>query len=97
MADVYIQGGLRTPIGLFQKQYASMRPEYLGAGILNALKKRYPECHIDDIICGNAVGTGGNIGRLTGLLSDYSETVPATTIDSSVLQQVPPWVLRLRR
>lgn len=81
MVDVYIQGGLRTPIGLFQKQYASMRPEYLGAGILNALKKRYPECHIDDIICGNAVGTGGNIGRLTGLLSDYSETVPATTID----------------
>ena len=42
MVDVYIQGGLRTPIGLFQKQYASMRPEYLGAAILNALKKRYP-------------------------------------------------------
>ena len=73
MVDVYIQGGLRTPIGLFQKQYASMRPEYLGAGILNALKKRYPECHIDDIICGNAVGTGGNIGRLTGLLSQVEQ------------------------
>ena len=33
MVDVYIQAGLRTPIGLFQKQYANTRPEYLGAAI----------------------------------------------------------------
>ena len=38
MVDVYIQAGLRTPIGLFQNQYASTRPEYLGAAILNALR-----------------------------------------------------------
>ena len=95
MVDVYIQAGLRTPIGLFQKQYANTRPEYLGAAILNALKKRYPESQIDDIICGNAVGTGGNIGRLTGLI--ILKLFLRLLLICSALQQVPPWVLRLLR
>lgn len=80
MIDVYIQRGLRTPIGLAGKQFARVRPELLGAQLINALVKA-DKLAIDEVICGNAVGTGGNISRLMTLYSDLGETVPATTVD----------------
>lgn len=69
MQPVYIQGGLRTPIGILHGQYKTVRPEHLGAHVLKALWQQYgPEALTDTmIICGNAVGTGGNIGRLAAL------------------------------
>lgn len=83
MQPVYIQGGLRTPIGILHGQYKTVRPEHLGAHVLKALWQQYgPEALTDTmIICGNAVGTGGNIGRLAALYAGIPESVPACTVD----------------
>ena len=72
-------GGLRTPIGVYKGQYKKIRPEFLGAAVLNELSRKGYKA--DEIICGNAVGTGGNIGRLMALYSTYGETVPTYTVD----------------
>lgn len=77
--EVYIMGGLRTPIGVYKGQYKKIRPEFLGAAVLNELSRKGYKA--DEIICGNAVGTGGNIGRLMALYSTYGETVPTYTVD----------------
>lgn len=80
MTNIYIAAGLRTPIGLVGKQFAKEQPEILGAKLINALQNKYP-APIDQVICGNAVGTGGNIGRLMTLYSHLGESVPALTVD----------------
>lgn len=79
LSPVYIMGGLRTPIGSYKGQFKSIKPEILGARVLDALYEQYPD--VAEIICGNAVGTGGNIGRLTALNSRYGEKIPAYTVD----------------
>lgn len=79
LSPVYIMGGLRTPIGSYKGQFKTIKPEILGARVLDALYENYP--HVDEIICGNAVGTGGNIGRLTALNSHYGTKTPAYTVD----------------
>lgn len=79
--SVYIRGGLRTPIGEVQGQYKAIKPEMLGSRVLNQLRHTYKLERVDQIICGNAVGTGGNIGRLTSLVSAFPDTVPAFTVD----------------
>ncbi|WP_251441015.1 acetyl-CoA C-acyltransferase [Veillonella intestinalis] len=79
LSSVYIMGGLRTPIGSYKGQFKHIRPEQLGARLLDVLHERYAS--VDEIICGNAVGTGGNIGRLTALYSAYGKSVPAYTVD----------------
>lgn len=79
LSPVYIMGGLRTPIGSYKGQFKSIKPEILGARVLDALYEQYPK--VAEIICGNAVGTGGNIGRLTALNSRYGEKTPAYTVD----------------
>lgn len=81
MKDVYITGGLRTPIGLHRGKLKKQRPEQLGAAVLNELKRRCHLEHVDEVICGNAVGTGGNIGRLMTLMSDLPVSTPACTLD----------------
>ncbi|WP_298705683.1 acetyl-CoA C-acyltransferase [uncultured Veillonella sp.] len=78
-SNVYIMGGLRTPIGVYKGQYKRIRPELLGAALLNELQRR--GYGADEIICGNAVGTGGNIGRLMALYSNYDRAIPSYTVD----------------
>ncbi|EHI70088.1 acetyl-CoA C-acyltransferase [Streptococcus ictaluri] len=80
MSQVYIQAGLRSPIGIEGKQFAKPRPEHLGAELINQLLRQALGA-IDELICGNALGTGGNIGRLMTLYSDLAQTVPAVTLD----------------
>ena len=79
LSPVYIMGGLRTPIGSYKGQFKTIKPEILGARVLDALYAQYPKA--DEIICGNAVGTGGNIGRLTAMYSRDGEKTPAYTVD----------------
>ena len=79
--SVYIHGGLRTPIGVLNGQYRNMRPEMLGAQLIDELINRYDISQVDGIFCGNAVGTGGNIGRLMGLMTNLPNSVPAITVD----------------
>lgn len=79
--DVYIMGGLRSPIGVYRGQYKTTPPEVLGAAVVDALLERTGYTTVDRVYCGNAVAGGGNIGRLTALLSSLPETVPAVTVD----------------
>ena len=79
--SVYIHCGLRSPIGVLNGQYKHMRPEMLGAKVIDALINRYSISQIDGLFCGNAVGTGGNIGRLMGLMCNLPNSVPAITVD----------------
>lgn len=81
MSEVYILGGLRTPIGVVNGQFKKVRPEILGAKVLSALVKKY-DLKTDCIISGNAVGTGGNIARLTALEAKLSMSIPSFTIDA---------------
>ncbi|MDY5481376.1 MAG: acetyl-CoA C-acyltransferase [Veillonella caviae] len=78
--SVYIHHGLRTPIGVVNGQYKYMRPELLGAKVIDQLLCT-TDGDIHGLFCGNAVGTGGNIARLMGLYSSLSPSVPAVTVD----------------
>ena len=78
---VFIHNGLRTPIGVVNGQYKSMRPELLGAKVLNQLFDSIKASPLNAIFCGKAAGTGGNIARLRGLYSHLPNTIPAVTVD----------------
>ncbi|HBG5343717.1 TPA: thiolase family protein [Clostridioides difficile] len=81
MEEVFILGGLRSHIGLKNGIFQFVQPELLGASVLKDLIKKYEIDKIDEIICGNAVGTGGNIARLMTLTAGVSDEVPAFTVD----------------
>jgi acetyl-CoA C-acetyltransferase len=81
MENVYILGGLRSHIGIKNGIFKNVLPEKLGAHVLKNLISIYNLHDIDEIICGNAVGTGGNITRLMSLYAGVSEEVPAYTVD----------------
>lgn len=79
--NVYILGGLRTPIVTAGTKFKYLRPEIFGAEVLRALKQKFSLEHVDEIICGNAVGTGGNLARLMTLIADFDEKTSALTVD----------------
>lgn len=79
--NVYILGGLRSPIAVANTKLKNIRPEVFGAEVLKALKQKFNLNRVDEVICGNAVGTGGNISRLMTLLADFDEKTPALTVD----------------
>lgn len=81
MNRVYILGGLRTHIGVRNGIFKSVRPEVLGGQIVKALCEKYEIKGPNALFCGNAVGPGGNIGRLLALEGKLSERTPAMTID----------------
>ena len=81
MNRVYILGGLRTLIGVRNGIFKRVRPEVLGGQIVKALCEKYEIKGPDALFCGNAVGPGGNIGRLLALEGKLPERTPAMTID----------------
>ena len=79
---VYLLGGFRSHIGIRYGIFKHVRPEVLGGEVLKRVWETY--CHRaapDLVICGNAVGPGGNIGRLTVLEGGLPVSVPALTLD----------------
>jgi acetyl-CoA C-acetyltransferase len=75
-------GGLRSHIGVRNGIFRNVPAEQLAAGVLQALRDRYPAVRdVEAFYAGNAVGTGGNIARLAALLGGMADTVPALTID----------------
>lgn len=81
MSKVYILGGLRSPIVVARTKFKFVRPEIFGAEILRALREKFSLTRVDEIICGNAVGTGGNIARLMTLTADFDKSTAAMTVD----------------
>lgn len=83
MKEVYIVGGLRTPIGKTNGKLKRFLPEQLAAKILNDLLEKFklePQ-NIDEVLLGNAVGPGGNLARVSLLEAGWPYAIPAHTID----------------
>ena len=80
--SVYLLGGYRSHIGVRYGIFKSIRPEILGGRVLSAVWQRFGMGAAPDLaICGNAVGPGGNIGRLTTLTAGLPISTPALTVD----------------
>ena len=82
MEKVYLLGGLRSPIGLTGGLFKTVPAEELAATVLRKIAETYP-CvrQADGLLCGNAVGTGGNITRLAALQAGLPLRIPSLTID----------------
>jgi acetyl-CoA acetyltransferase family protein len=87
MSTAYILDAIRTPFGRFGGGLAKVRPDDLGAHVVEALLSRSPDldpAQIDDVAFGNANGAGEdnrNVGRMAVLLAGLPTTVPANTVN----------------
>ncbi|NJC71886.1 acetyl-CoA C-acetyltransferase [Planosporangium thailandense] len=86
MAEAFIVGAVRTPIGKRGGGLSAVHPADLGAHALRGLIVRtgVDPARIDDVLWG-CVGQVGpqasNVGRITALSAGLPESVPGTTLD----------------
>ncbi|AEB76026.1 thiolase family protein [Clostridium botulinum] len=81
--NVYIVGGLRTPIGKTNGALKDILPEDLSAHLIKNIIDKYniePQ-YIEEVMLGNSVGPGGNLARLSLLQAGLPFSVVGTTID----------------
>lgn len=84
MDKVYLLGGRRSYIGVENGIYRNVSAEELGAFVIKKVMDSYdisPE-DIDLVAVGNAIGAGGNIGRLASLMAGVPEKTLVVTVDS---------------
>jgi len=88
MPEAVIVDAVRSPIGrAFKGSLTQIRPDDLGAYVVDALIDRNPEVapdSIEDLICGCGLPQGEqsfNIGRIITLLSRLPDTVTGTTVN----------------
>src|ERR1041384_588275 len=88
MPDAVIVDAVRSPIGrAFKGSLTQIRPDALGAYVVDQLLERNPEVapdSIEDLICGCGLPQGEqsfNIGRIIVLLSRLPDTVTGTTVN----------------
>ena len=87
MSDAYILDAVRTPFGRYGGALAKVRPDDLGAHVVEAILARSPAldpAQIDDVAFGNANGAGEdnrNVGRMAVLLAGLPTSVPANTVN----------------
>jgi len=88
MPEAVIVDAVRSPIGrAFKGSLTQIRPDDLGAYVVDALLDRNPEVapdSIEDLICGCGLPQGEqsfNIGRIITLLSRLPDTVTGTTVN----------------
>lgn len=81
--DAFLIDGLRLPMGKAGGLYKSVIPERFTAHLLRAFCEKYPtlESDLDELLLGNAVGTGGNVARYALLEAGLPPQIPATTLD----------------
>ena len=82
MEKVFLLGGLRSHIGLMGGMFKTVPAEEPAAAVLQKVIEKYPcALQADGLVCGNAVGTGGNITRLAALKAGLPVHIPALTLD----------------
>jgi acetyl-CoA C-acetyltransferase len=86
MAEAFIVGGVRTPIGRYGGALAQVRPDDLAALVIAELVARtgVDPAAIDDVIFGAANQAGEdnrNVARMAGLLAGLPVTVPGITVN----------------
>ncbi|MCO1339422.1 beta-ketoadipyl CoA thiolase [Kocuria polaris] len=86
MAEAFLVGGARTPVGRYGGALSSVRPDDLAALTVRAAVERAgidPEL-VDEVILGNANGAGEenrNVARMAWLLAGYPDAVPGITVN----------------
>lgn len=85
--EAYIIDGVRTPIGSYQGTLASVRPDDLGALVIQTVVEKNPNIPkeaYDDVImgCANQAGEDNrNVARMSLLLAGLPYTVPGETVN----------------
>ena len=85
--DAFICDAVRTPIGRFGGNLASMRPDDMAAHVMRGLIARHPSldlASIDEVVfgCANQAGEDNrNVARMASLLAGLPVEVPASTIN----------------
>ncbi len=85
--EAYIIDGVRTPIGSYQGTLASVRPDDLGALVIQTVVEKnsnIPTDAYDDVImgCANQAGEDNrNVARMSLLLAGLPYTVPGETVN----------------
>ncbi|MFP5314985.1 MAG: thiolase family protein [Actinomycetes bacterium] len=86
MAEAFLVGGVRTPVGRYGGALSAVRPDDMAALTLCELVHRTgldPET-IDEVILGNANGAGEenrNVARMATLLAGLPDTIPGITVN----------------
>ncbi|WP_104125784.1 acetyl-CoA C-acyltransferase [Cryobacterium sp. Y57] len=86
MAEAYLVGGVRTPVGRYGGALASVRPAALAALVVGAAVRRagIDPVLIEEIIFGAATQAGEdnrNVARMAGLLAGLPDHVPGITVN----------------
>ena len=85
--NAYILDAIRTPIGNFTGTLSTIRPDDMGALVIEELMKRNPAVakeDIEDVIfgCANQAGEDNrNVARMSGLLAGLPFSVPGETVN----------------
>ncbi|MCI2956318.1 acetyl-CoA C-acyltransferase [Agromyces atrinae] len=86
MAEAYLVGGVRTPIGRYGGSLSRVRPDDLAALVVGDAVRRAgaPPEAIDEVVLGAANQAGEdnrNVARLAVLLAGLPDTVPGITVN----------------
>ena len=83
MADAVIVSSVRSPIARAPGALQQVPPEVFGAVVMQeALRRAQVEgAEVEDVLWGNVMAGGGNMGRLTALQAGLPVEVPGVTID----------------
>ena len=87
MADAFIVGGVRTPVGNLGGGLSEVRPDDLAAHTIAELMRRYPSVDpaaIADVVlgCANQAGEDNrNVARMALLLAGLPHSVPGETVN----------------
>lgn len=86
MAEAFLVGGVRTPVGRYGGALSGVRPDDLAALVLKETVSRAgvdPEL-IEEVILGNANGAGEenrNVARMATLLAAFPDSIPGITVN----------------
>ncbi|MFF9561762.1 thiolase family protein [Leifsonia sp. NPDC014704] len=86
MAEAYLVGGVRTPVGRYGGALAGVRPDDLAALVVAEAVRRAaaPPDSLDEVILGAANQAGEdnrNVARMAVLLAGLPDAVPAMTVN----------------
>ena len=86
MAEAFLVGGVRTPVGRYGGALSAVRPDDMAALTLRELVHRtgLDPATIDEVILGNANGAGEenrNVARMATLLAGLPDTIPGITVN----------------
>jgi len=83
--EIFLAGGVRTPIGAFAGAYADVPAPVLGSTVIKAALKRtnVPASEVNEVIFGNVIGAGlgQNVARQAAIGAGVSVSVGATTVN----------------